>query len=69
MNVTMLNVHSFSIDPITWTTIISVNFMYFERLRLRITNVEILQESLIRGLRWFFSHNVISKLCSMVILK
>jgi hypothetical protein len=69
MNVTMLNVHSFSIDPITWTTIISINFMYFKRLRLRTTNVGILQQSLIRGLRWFFSCNVISELCSMVILR
>jgi len=35
MKAIMLNVHLFSTDPITWTTIILANFTYFERLKLR----------------------------------
>jgi hypothetical protein len=45
------------------------SFMYFKRLRLKITNVKILCQSLIRGLSWFSSRNATSKLCNMVILK
>ncbi len=45
------------------------HFVYSERLRLRTTNVEILRQSLVRGLNWFFSHNATLRLCNMVILK
>jgi len=36
--------------PIIWTTIISASFMYSKRLKLRTTDVEILHQSLIKGL-------------------
>ncbi len=55
--------------PIIWTTIISASFMYSKRLKLRTTDVKILHQSLIKGLNWFSSRNVVSKLCSMVVLK
>jgi len=69
MKATMLNVHSFSTDPITWTTIILANFRSSKRLRLRTIDVEILHQSFVRGLNWFFSHNDALELCDIVILK
>jgi hypothetical protein len=69
MKVTMLNIHLFSTDPITWIIVILASFMYSEWLRLKTADVEILHQSLVRGLSWFFSCNVTSKLCNMVILK
>jgi hypothetical protein len=67
MKVAMLNVRSFSTDPITLITIISASFMYFERLRT--IDMEILHQSLIRGMSWSFSCNVVSELCNIIILK
>ncbi len=69
MKATVLNVCLSSTDPITWTTIISSSFMYSKRLKLRTTNVKILWQKLIKGLNWFSSCNIVSKLCNMVILK
>ncbi len=69
MKATMLNVHLSSIDLVTWTTIISANFIYSKRLKLKTTYVEILCQSFVWGLSWFSSCNVVSKLCNMVILK
>ncbi len=52
MKATMLNVRLSSISPIIWTSVILASFMYFERLRLRTIDVEILHQSLVRELDW-----------------
>ncbi len=50
MKAIVINVRMSSIDLISCRIVISASFMYFERLRFKIANVEVLCQSLIRGL-------------------
>lgn len=65
----MLNVHSSSIEPRTWTTTILADFMYFKSLWLRMEVENTLHQSLVNGFRSFSSCKITSKLCKIVILR
>jgi hypothetical protein len=55
----MLNVHSFSIEPRTWTTTIFANF---RSLWLRMEGEKTLHQSLVNGFRSFSSCKLTSKI-------